>query len=232
MTKSTRCVSILPEWAYRSCATVNLNDELRARGIQESPDHASGSRSPFLEAQAADRFVAELHRRKGVDWSLGGYLENRSSLLAGSYLTTTGSFIHLGIDMNVPAGSLVASTVCGTVCVVDDDHDHEQGWGPRVILRPEEARWRDVVMILGHLEDIAVVPETRVEPGTPLARVGRAPQNGGWYEHLHVQLMQRARFEEILTQGGAFIDGYGHPRELEALRTLYPDPTPLLTRKS
>ena len=91
--------------------------------------------SPFLTPDVMQRAVDEYHARHGITWSFGGYLEDRTSLWRGSYLSNiSGTFVHAGIDVNLPAQTLVRCTRGGVVRVVGDDRDTQGGWGPHVIV--------------------------------------------------------------------------------------------------
>src|SRR5689334_11635731 len=95
--QTTTLVSIFPALAGRTAGFINLNDH----AAQAPADHG---RSTFLDATLTDRFLAAAHARMNVDYSLGGYLEDRRDLWRGSYLDEQSS-VHLGIDVNVPAGT-------------------------------------------------------------------------------------------------------------------------------
>jgi hypothetical protein len=68
--------------------------------------------------------------------------------------------------------------------------------------------------------------------GKEIARVAAPPFNGNWFPHLHIQQIDRqaARHHEL--DAYRSLDGYGHPRDLGALRKRYPDPTWLVILNS
>src|SRR5690606_38450883 len=153
---------------------------------------------PFLDAAVCAGFVDALAAELGHDFTYGGYLEDRRFLWRTSYLDTTGSYLHLGIDFNVPHGTSVAALFDGEVVRIDDDYDLEGGWGPRVIFRPEAASESRPYCIFAHLEAPSVRVGDRVKAGTVFARIGKAPFNGNWFPHLHVQTVAAAQYEALL----------------------------------
>src|SRR5262245_45485040 len=72
-------LGIFPGWEAKTAGYVNLNDcAVRAR--------FQPARSQFLIPHLTDRMLAYAHRKMGVDYSLGGYLEDRRDVWRGSYL--------------------------------------------------------------------------------------------------------------------------------------------------
>ena len=70
--------------------------------------------NPLNDPWFCDRWVCEVATRLGADHSWGGWLEDRAHLWRGHYLPE-GCAIHLGIDLNVPAGTTVLAPVSGEV---------------------------------------------------------------------------------------------------------------------
>ncbi len=206
---------------------VNLDQEAM-RWRAQHPERFAGGANPLLDPAICQTLLDDLHARLGVDWSYGGYLEERSHLLQGSYLDRTGNFVHLGIDFSVPQGTLVAAPRAATVFLVDDDHDREGGWGPRVFLKLDGEPPDDPMLIFAHLQGIEVTPGTRLTRGTVFAEVGGPPNNGNWIPHLHVQTIPSDRFVEVLIERFEELDGYGPLARLENLRMSFPDPLPLI----
>ena len=111
-----------------------------------------GSRSPLLDPMECNEYISENHSQRGIQWSYGGYLEDRSALWRGSYLERLSSrpFMHVGIDVNVPSGTPVFLKAPFQVLLVDDDNDSNGGWGPRVIGKQEGEGYIEIA----HLENI------------------------------------------------------------------------------
>jgi len=219
--------ALFPGLGGTSFCEVNLDDEA-VRWRAQYPERFTGGANPLLDPAICQTLLDDLHARLGVEWSYGGYLENRRHLLQGSYLDRTGNFVHLGIDFSVPQGTLVAAPRAATVFLVDDDHDRDGGWGPRVFLKLDGQPPDDPLLIFAHLQGVKVTPGTLLPRGAAFAEVGGPPDNGNWVPHLHVQVISSDRVVEVLIERFAELDGYG-PRGLEEnLGMSFPDPLPLI----
>ncbi len=206
---------------------VNLDDEA-VRWRAQHPERFAGGTNPLLDPAICQTFLDDLHARLGVEWSYGGYLEDRRHLLQGSYLERSGNFAHLGIDFHVPQGTSVAAPRAAAVFLVDHDHDCDGGWGRRVFLKLEGEPPDDPLLIFAHLQEAPVAPGTCLPRGAVFAKVGGPPDNGNWAPHLHVQTIPSDRLVEVFVERFAELDGYGPPARVENLRVNFPDPLPLI----
>lgn len=214
--------ALFPTLRDQRVCEVNLDSQSRL-WAEKHPDLLTDKNAPLLDPALCSRMVLDTHRALAVDWSFGGYLEDRTFLWRGSYLEQNNSFVHLGVDFNVPAETPVCCPVSGQVIRVDDDRDENGGWGPRVLvsLYPPKA---GVALIFAHLGDVEVSPGLEVRPGTMLGTVGSPPSNGNWFPHLHVQAATMDFLTEVLATDIARLDGYGRASELVDLAKIYPDP--------
>lgn len=186
--------------------------------------------NPYLNPRKCAQMVSDFHQELGIKWSFGGYLEDRSILWRDSYLETTKKFLHLGIDVNLPAGTPVASATPLEVIITDDDHDLDGGWGPRIIAIPEDDPSR--LVIFAHLADVSVAPGDQIPSGVPFAVVGAAPLNGNWYPHYHIQQLNTEKIpglifdttQKRIVRGLDEIDGYGRQEDYHLLAQQYEDP--------
>jgi len=119
----------------------------------------------------------------------------------------------LGVYFNVPFGTLVHSPIDGEVInVIYDPKDF--GWGTRLTLRVHP----DLYVVFGHLHPyLNVTFGEKVKRGAWLGKVAPKEHNGGWYEHLHIQL---------LTEWSTDFDGYAS--RTEDIELKYPNPKTLL----
>ncbi|MBI3046189.1 MAG: peptidoglycan DD-metalloendopeptidase family protein [Candidatus Harrisonbacteria bacterium] len=172
------------------------------------------------------QLVKQIHKELGLVWSCGGWLENREKLLAETYLKETKSWIHLGIDINVPVGTPVLATANGVVHLVDSDFPEKGGWGNFVIIEHQIAEVK-FYSIYGHLASTALVNEDKtVLAGEAVGKVGTTKENGFWFPHTHFQLISET---EMRRQEKPFtLDGYGSPKNLDYLRENYPNPLTVL----
>jgi murein DD-endopeptidase MepM/ murein hydrolase activator NlpD len=182
--------------------------------------------NPLLDPKTCQQFVDDCHRRLGVDYSYGGWMEDRSTLWRGSYLDADQRYIHLGVDFNVPAGTKIAVERSCTVVRIDSDYPDKYGWGTRVIVHEPDAKF---VMLFAHLDQkLEVKIGETLQPGSILAKVGKPPYNGDWFPHLHVQIVDLDHYHELLKNDLRDLDGYGHARDLELLKRIFPNPVTFL----
>ncbi len=149
--------------------------------------------NPFLEVNLAQEWINLLHKTYGVDYSYGGYLENREQLLTNTYLNP-GERIHLGVDYWVPEGTEVFLPVNAQLVYSGHDGDDDGGWGGKLVFH-----YKDLYFILGHLDNLV----TEIGYTYTKCRVGvvaGVDRSGGWIPHLHVQCMRKPDYT---------VDGYG-----------------------
>lgn len=160
------------DWGY-------LNLENEARKSQVSPIN------PLLDPAKCEDWVDSLHCRDKLNFSYGGYLEDRAHLWRDHY-HFPGRTVHVGVDYNVPAGAWVSMPADGHVVLVEEDPDQNGGWGTRAIYKIGE-----LYVTFAHLCVVYVNgPVDRLNTiykGTKIGIVGPSERNGGWYPHLHVQ---------------------------------------------
>jgi 4-aminobutyrate aminotransferase-like enzyme/Ser/Thr protein kinase RdoA (MazF antagonist) len=163
--------------------------------------------------------------RAGVAVGVGRYDEVRalytSPLFEGGSEART---VHLGIDLFVPAGSIVRAPLDGVVERVANN-TAPLDYGPLVILRHATDLGRPVFTLYGHLADDVLGGLTVGQPvraGQAIARVGAPPGNGGWPPHLHFQVIL-----DLLGLGADF-PGVARVSERALWTALSPDPNLLL----
>lgn len=208
------------ELAKKEFGYVNLNSAAKRWFLQNQI--SSNETNPLLDPIICNQMVEDLHEQLGIDYSFGGWLEDRAALWRGSYLDQTASYLHLGVDFNVPAGTSVSAEHDAEVVRIDSDAPEEGGWGTRVILKPADG---NEFLIYAHLDKkVDCRVGDRLHVGDTFASVGKAPFNGGWFSHLHVQCVDETFFQESLTKGLANLDGYGDITELPQMSRLFKDP--------
>lgn len=157
----------------------------------------------FTNPDVCSDLVDKLHQRYKVNYSWGGFLEDRSNLWKDHYQKESGAFVHLGVDYNVPVKTEVALIKPGRVVDVFIDKDQYGGWGGRITWDLQDGTF----LTYGHLmHDIKVSKGQFCKSGEIVGKVGFPNENGGWYPHLHVQLMNKIFIDEC--GGISKIDGY------------------------
>lgn len=177
-------------------------------------------KNPLLDPAHTQEMIDHFQKLLQLDWSYGGYLENRSVLWRGSYLAAGRKYMHLGVDFNAPAGTPVAVDTNVQVIVVDDDTPLIGGWGPRVMLKVAH---QDIVLIYAHLAGITCKVGDTLRRGDVFAAVGPSESNGRWYPHVHVQAMTLAARRYYDDQPDE-LDGYGSEDDIGVMRSHFPNP--------
>lgn len=222
-------LSVFPALAKKPAMYLNM-DEFYASGMP-----LKDGKSVFLIPSLTDRFLNALHRVEGAAYSFGGYLEDRYNLWHGSYMTQDKAAeeiktVHLGIDVNAPAGTKVAPVHASRVAKIIHDPDQDGGWGSVIIFELKKPIGEITHYIYAHLGKDTIMAKIGddVRAGKNVAALGGHHENGGWYEHLHVQAMTKEawRLMEHRDDMGAF-DGYDSVPE-GVPHPLSPDPMPLL----
>jgi hypothetical protein len=84
-------------------------------------------------------------------------------------------------------------------------------------------------VIYGHLGEVSVKEGQRIAPMSELAKTGVPPTNGGWWSHLHIQLIEERYFMACRRHGlMTSLDGYFGARATEFFRPVFPDPIDLV----
>ena len=118
----------------------------------------------------------------------GGFGEDRTELWKNfGYPVPT---IHLGIDFNnLESGQAVGSLSDGTVVDVWYHDSVFDGWGGRVVIEGTDG----LFYMYGHLwhKDGAGLPSIgdKIRRGQVIGVIGSESENGGWFQHLHLQIM-------------------------------------------
>lgn len=206
----------------RVAGPVNL-DEYYARWARRHY-YTCPNPSPALTPRIASAMLDEMHRDCGAYWSWGSLYEDRSRLWRGGYMAASRAYIHLGVDLNVPSGTIVRADAAGKVARIDNDTS-TGGWGTRVIV---ELYAHPIVLIYAHLR-----PGPDCEAGRALLQgkefgvVGDPAVNGGWFPHLHLQAMTKEAWGHYRERLDA-LDGYGPRTDLARLMREFPDPMPYI----
>ncbi len=132
--------------------------------------------------------------------------------------------LHLGMDLFVPAGSVVRAPLDGVVHLLANNAAR-QDYGPLVILRHEAGDVPPFFTLYGHLGEDALASLSvgqRLARGEAFARVGAPPANGDWPPHVHFQIVL-----DLLDKGTDY-PGVARASERELWTALSPDPNLLL----
>ena len=219
---------IFPSLQGKKLGYINLNLEAKRWMTMQKVEVRKYKQNPLLDPVFCQEMVHAVHIKYGLDFSYGGWMEDRSFLWKGSYLDKEKNFVHLGVDLNVPSGTEIAISFKAEVVKIDDDYPEDGGWGPRIIVKHLS---RPVYFIFAHLDrGISCQNGDILKVGDVFAKVGKAPQNGNWFPHLHVQTISAEYYAELeRTNTWSELDGYGIKNEIALNATRFQDPLPFIT---
>ena len=177
------------------------------------------------DTAAFDQVVQQMLAEKHAHTGLGGYLENRTIYRRSPHFGAPGDArsLHLGVDVWVPTGTPVATTLPAVVHSMADNANFGD-YGPTVVLQHELAgtTFYSLYGHLGRAELQRLRPGQALAAGEIFATVGPYPENGDWPPHLHFQLMT-----DMQGRRGDF-PGVARPEERDHWAALCPDPNLLL----
>jgi 4-aminobutyrate aminotransferase-like enzyme/Ser/Thr protein kinase RdoA (MazF antagonist) len=133
--------------------------------------------------------------------------------------------VHLGIDVGARPGTAIHAPLDGVVHSLQNN-DAPGDYGPTVVLEhPANDGHPTFWTLFGHLNrdtlDGLAVGQA-LKAGDIVGWLGDVTVNGGWWPHVHVQVIC-----DLLGRRGDF-QGVARPNEREVMLSVSPDPTPLL----
>ncbi len=166
-------------------------------------------------------------RGAGTVLGAGGYDEARvfytSADFSGKTALDESRSIHLGIDLTMDSGSVICAFADGVVHGFEDANQRLD-YGPVVVLR-HRAGVHDFFTLYGHLERASLStlqPGQTIQKGECFAKVGTPAENGGWWPHLHFQVIT-----DMLDVPCNF-NGSALPSQRSVWKSLCPDPNLIL----
>ena len=198
---------LFPELASGRWGVINLN-EIAEDLVPLVMPLMDQPKNPFLDPEYCEGWKNFVHKIKGLDYSEGGYLEDRSTVWDGHY-HEDGSVWHLGVDFYVPADIPVHLPCAAKLVHVFVDPDQRGGWGGKLIFQREDGLY----FILGHLHMVTRKIGEDFPKGAVVGMIGPSFCNGGWSPHLHVQCMTKLEPD---------VDGYG--ALYDGIEKDFPDP--------
>jgi 4-aminobutyrate aminotransferase-like enzyme/Ser/Thr protein kinase RdoA (MazF antagonist) len=133
--------------------------------------------------------------------------------------------VHLGVDIGAPAGTPLHAPLAGTIHSLRDNQAPGD-YGPTIVLEHEATDDRPTFWTLfGHLSRASLErwhAGQVVRAGELLGWIGDVSVNGGWWPHVHIQVIC-----DMLDRAGDF-PGVARPEEREVRLSISPDPSPLL----
>lgn len=198
----------------------NLDLEARKWIVEKKSNQKE---NPLLDPKICQEMINDVSKKYDVNILYGGWMEDRRFLWKGSYLDKKMAYIHLGVDISYPAGTEIKTAFDSIVAKIDYDYPEVGGWGKRVIVKHKA---EPLYFIYAHLDDRSVKCKVGdvLNKGEFLAKVGKAPFNGNWFEHLHVQAIIEEYYKEIEEKHlWEELDGYGSEEDIEFNAKKFPD---------
>lgn len=186
----------------------------------DNPDVDTYDTLNYVKFQEQIQFELE---RSGKKWGIGRYLEKRDGILRSfPQMMDQKRFYHVGLDVVV--GELVPlhAPIDGTVYQIGFDSG-QGNYGRYLILRHQIS---GVVFysFYGHLDaKIPLQQGDKVLSGQIIAYTGKEEDSGGWFSHLHLQILTERAVHE-----GLIHTGYVDQDFLSQINDYFPSPYTLL----
>jgi len=195
-------------------------------------DFSAGSAliSSVPDENAPAALDARVHRvlaEHGATIGVGGYDEARLIYRwPHEPVAAEPRTIHVGLDLSLAAGAPLYAPLDGVVHGFENAAGYHD-YGPLIVLRHETSHEPSIPFytFYGHLsldslDGLAV--GQRIAKGQEFARIGSAPTNGHWWEHVHVQLV--ADMLDVPCN----VDGAVRASQRRVWQHVFPDPNLLL----
>ena len=122
-------------------------------------------------------------------YSIGKYNEKRYDLYKGDLFEKNSRFIHMGIDIGAPIGTIVKSFFDGEIfSFKNNDLTLDYGY---TIITKHMFDDVNIFALYGHLSKSSLKDKKvgqKIYSGEEIATVGNETENGGWPPHVHFQL--------------------------------------------
>ncbi len=161
---------------------------------------------------------AELNK-SAYHWGVGKYLEERKNILRGSpNIIGEGRYYHLGLDIIVPFNTSMFAPLNAEVFKVGKE-TIPGNYGGYLILK-HETHGVTFYSLYGHLKTPHLVsPGEKIRVGQEFARIGKESDSGGWFCHVHLQILT----QEAIKDGYADW-GYISPALMPKVEKYFPSP--------
>ncbi len=141
-------------------------------------------------------------KHSGKKWGIGEYLEERKNILRGSInIINEKRIYHLGLDIIVPYNSVVFCPLDGYVHKLGKE-TQKGNYGGYLILK-HKVNNQTFYSLYGHLKTPHKVQlGEKILAGQELALIGKESDSGGWFCHLHLQIITQKAFNKGYSEWG------------------------------
>jgi 4-aminobutyrate aminotransferase-like enzyme/Ser/Thr protein kinase RdoA (MazF antagonist) len=170
--------------------------------------------------------IADFLHGTGQQFAIGGYGEPRPIYGGGEFgdgVKRNRRTRHLGVDVSAPVGQAISAPCAGKIFMVGNA-DTPFDYGGWVIIE-HDAGGRSFWSLFGHLDPDSFAthqPGDRIEAGQVIGQIGAGAVNGGWWPHVHFQLLLQR------PTGLGTPDGACDPDWFDEAGILCPNPAVLL----
>lgn len=196
--------------------------------VLKGPPYTFSFSGPAAEKYAVRDHLVFAHQidtelsASGSTWGVGAYLEDRRALLRDyPQMIADERVYHAGLDIMAPATTPVLAPLDGVV----DARGFDEGLGNygRYLRLRHEIHGGVFFTFYGHLErDSRAELGASVSAGDAIARLGLGEDAGGWFPHLHLQVLTPRAVSE-----GLNLVGYVDRAMREEIDAYFPSPWPL-----
>jgi len=164
-------------------------------------------------------------KNSGKKWGIGKYLEERSNILRGSAnIINEKRIYHLGLDIIVPYNSVVFCPLDGYVQKLGKE-TQKGNYGGYLVLK-HKIKNQTFYSLYGHLKTPHKVQlGQKILAGQELATIGKESDSGGWFCHLHLQIITQKAMNEGYSEWG-----YISEKLLPKVGECFPNPNFLFKR--
>lgn len=176
-----------------------FGDQLRGDGLFLGLDDSS----PVLdEINIADQSALQAYADQklleaGTNWAISAFGEPRERMFRAldcDQMVGEGRFYHLGVDFWLPAGSNIYAPLGGTI--VESGYESGFGnYGGFVCVKHSQFN-KPIYTFYGHLDPVTVLEVGQViTSGDVIGKLGNMQNNGGYFYHLHLQVLTESGYE-------------------------------------
>ena len=158
-------------------------------------------------------------KHSGKKWGIGKYLEERKNILRGSInIINEKRIYHLGLDIIVPYKSVVFCPLDGYVYKLGKE-TQKGNYGGYLVLK-HQVNNQTFYSLYGHLKTPHKVQlGEKILAGQELALIGKESDSGGWFCHLHLQIITQKAMNEGYSEWG-----YISEKLIPKVGEYFPDP--------
>jgi 4-aminobutyrate aminotransferase-like enzyme/Ser/Thr protein kinase RdoA (MazF antagonist) len=193
------------------------------------PADGSDTTIPPFSDKAFNTWFDDKCAKEEARFGIGRYGEDRTVYQTDAFaskLSKERRTIHMGVDVFVHADEPLHAPMAGEVYAVHDNA-FELDYGPTLILKHETDKGVPFYSLYGHLSrsifDLHHVGD-KIEKGQLIGHIGDWDVNGGWYPHLHFQIMT-----SMLSQSTNF-NGVAHKSMWDVWQQICPNPNLLMNQ--